>query len=626
MTDAQPSRVLLLEIIPDDPLRHYRAETFPFIAGLLQAAGVEVVWDGLGVPLDMSFDYRLSDEDEALVVRRVQEMRPAHLVTNEHVVADQWARLQAACAGTHLHFRERTTLVDLREFLVEDLGVSALPAALQGDDWLDRVTPRYLRRPANPMAGTLEPCVQILAGPRCNYTRALAENPAYDGVDLEGCHDGCAFCGRSWTPYRVASFMDFAVAQAVQADRDLEPGPGPLRLDVLSAAVWRDLETFVERLCDAGVRRFHLYVSARLDAIVAAAPVIDRLLPRFAARGDGLTLYTSGVENFSEVENQRLNKGLSLDTIAAGTARIQGWYEAWPETFGSAAYRGLSTILFTPWTTLADVRINLEHFAANPLIPASARLGSYLLLYPGRPVTRLAERDGLLVGVAEDLHGTAGCKIQWDQEELPWRFRHPEVAVLARFARRISEYGGIPAEDPERQLLEGWLTTLPEAARAPLQLCTHALEVLEVAAAIPDLRGLAAGITARLAPAVPFRWPADPDWVRVDEALRDRVARAFRRIQAVRPALLHGADFRGVELRAMDGERGLRLSFEGPAQRPYRIWLQDAALCRKAYREAPPLAVWVDKETPLTSPWMEALTVLALRVAGKVVAKRGEIG
>ncbi len=473
------------------------------------------------------------------------------------------------------------------------------------------------------MARTLDPCVQILAGPRCTYASPLTENSAYQGVDLAGCHDGCAFCGRSWTPYTVGSFLDFAVGQVVQADRDLPPGPGRLQIDLLSAAVWRDLEAFVDRLVAEGVRPFHLYFSARLDAVLEAGALIDRLLPRFAARGDGLTLYTSGVENFSEAENQRLNKGLERATIAAGTARIQGWYDAWEGTFGSTAYRGLSTILFTPWTTLGDVRVNLEHFASNPLIPASARLGSRLLLYPGRAITRLAERDGLLLdAAAPDSPGTAGSKIQWDQQELPWRFRHPEVALLARFARRVSEYGGIPTGDPERRLLDIWVSSLPEAEQSPLALCMHAVEVLAVTPELSDLGGLAAGISMRIDPAAPVRWPGDDDWIRVDEELSARLAAAFGQVESTRPALLHGARFCGVELRGMDGARALRVSFSGRQEVPYHVWVQDSAHCPKAYRADAPLAVWVDKDTPLTSPWMEALTDLVLRVAGKVAAQR----
>ncbi|MFH1529959.1 MAG: hypothetical protein ABIK09_04385 [Pseudomonadota bacterium] len=622
MTLSEIPRVLLLEIIPDDPLRHYRAETFPFIAGLLEAAGVACEWAGLGVPLDMSFDYRLSDQDEAVVVDQVREFGPTHLVTNEHVVADQWARLEDACPRTRFIFRDRSTLIDLRELLADVIGVTSLPEELGGEDWVDRVTPRYLRRGVNPMAGTLNPCVQIIAGPRCAYSSPLSKNPAYEGVDVRGCHDGCAFCGRSWAPYPLRSFLDFAVRQVVQADRDLEAGHGRLQLDILSAAVWRELEAFVERLCAAGVRPFHLYFSARLDSVLEAAALIDRLLPRFAARGDGLTLYTSGVENFSAVENRRLNKGLDLETIAAGTERIQGWYEAWGDTFGSAAYRGLSTILFTPWTTLGDVRINLEHYASNPLIPASARLGSRLLLYPGRAVTRLAARDGLLLDDATDHAGTAGSKIQWDQEELPWRFLHPEVALLARFARRVSEYGGIPAEDPELRALDLWRSTLPEEAQDPLRLCAHALDVLEATPELAELRGLVAGIALRIDPDAPFRWPGDADWILVDDDLRARLARAFERVAAARPGLLQGAGFQGVELRGMDGERALRIAFVGPGPTPYRVWLQDAARCPRAYRVVPPVAVWVDKETPLVAPWMEALTDLVVRVALKVAEQQ----
>ncbi len=622
MGEGQTPSVLLLEIIPDDLLRHYRAETFPVIAGLLEAAGVGCEWAGFGVPLDMSFDYRLSPEDEAAVVERVRECEPSHLVTNEHVTADQWARLEAACPGTRFIFRERSTLTDLRVFLTDVIGVTSLPEELCGEDWLDHVTPRYLRRAANPMARELNPCVQILSGPRCTYSNPLSENPAYEGVDVSGCHDGCAFCGRGWTPYPVRSFLDLAVRQVVQADRDLEAGPGRLQLDILSASVWRDLEEFVERLYAAGVRPFHLFFSARLDRVLGSADLIDRLLPRFAARGDGLTLYTSGVENFSEAENQRLNKGLDLEIIAAGTERIQGWYDTWGDTFGSAAYRGLSTILFTPWTTLEDVRINLQHYAANPLIPASARLGSRLLLFHGRAVTRLAEKDGLLLDAASDHAKTAGSKIQWDQEEIPWRFLHRSVALLARFARRVSEYGGIPTEDPDLGLLDLWRTTLPEEEQDPLRLCVHALDVLEAAPGLSELRALAAGIARRIDSAATFRWPGDDDWIQIDGELCDRLVAAFGRVVDTRPALLQGARFDGVELRGMDGERALRVSFTGPGEAPYLIWIQDAARCPRAYRVVPPVAVWVDKETPLVKPWMEALTDLVARVAVKVAAQR----
>ncbi len=166
------------------------------------------------------------------------------------------------------------------------------------------------------------------------------------------------------------------------------------------------------------------------------------------------------------------------------------------------------------------------------------------------------------------------------------------------------------------------MSSLPEAAQSPLGLCAHAVEVLAERPSLTGLGELASGIAARIDSSAPARWPGDDDWIRVDEELRARLAAAFAQVESTRPALLHGARFRGVELRGMDGARALRISFEGLEGAPYHVWVQDVAHCPKAYRAAPPVAVWIDKDTPLTSPWMEALTELVLRVAGKVSDQR----
>ena len=148
------------------------------------------------------------------------------------------------------------------------------------------------------------------------------------------------------------------------------------------------------------------------------------------------------------------------------------------------------------------------------------------------------------------------------------------------------------------------------------------MEVLDGAAEPMDLRSLAAGIAHRIDPTTPFRWTGDPDWIQIDDAFRDQLEEAFQRIRAMRPALLLGATWDGVELLGMNGAPALRLAFLGSGEIPYRVWVQDAARCPKAYRVVPPVAVWADKETPLVASWMEAITDLVLRVAGRVAARR----
>lgn len=621
MGSPHKPRVLLLELIPDDPLRHYRAETFPFIAGVLEAAGVACDWAAIGVPLDMTFDYHLGPAEEAAVMGQLRGVGPTHVLVNEHIVDEQWTRLQAAHPGVRFVFRDRSNLAGLREFLAEALGVEDLPPALAGEDWLDHVRPRYLRRAVNPRARELQPCVQVLAGPRCAYRRPLARNPAFDGVDTEGCHDGCSFCGRDWTPYKVGSFLDFAVRQVRQADQDLPATPGPLPLDVLSAAVWNNLEAFVEQLHDAGIRRFQLYLSPRLDELLAAGDALDRVLPRLASRGDAVRLYTSGVENFSDAENDRLNKGIGQAEIDAATHRIMGWMEAWPETLGFVE-SGLSAILFTPWTTLADISENLRQLLKNPLISADYALGTRLLLFPGRAVTRLAERDGLLTERFEDHAGVAGCKIEWDQEELPWRFLHEEVALLHRLTRRLSGQGDVPADEPDRVRVEAWRRGLPEERRDTLTLAVHASAALAREPGIKDLRALAAAVHARLGVEAPFRWPGEQGRIVVNARWRDRVAEALNQVFQTRPGLLSGATPGEISVARTEGAPTLRLEFVGPQGASLVLWMQDADLPLKAYLRNDTVAIWSDGSTPMDRSWMEDVARLTARVAERLVSPR----
>jgi len=618
---GQPGKpkVLLLELIPETPFRHYRAETFPFIVGMCEAAGVVCAWSALGVPEDPSYDYRLDPADLAVMVAQVRRHEPTLVLMNEHLVAEQLGQLEAAFPGTSFLLRDRSNLAELREFLLEVLEIDA-PQTWHGEDWLDRVIPCYRRTPANPLARTLQPFVHVLAGPRCVYRRPLAGNPAYQDVDIAGCHDGCAFCGRDWTPYRVGSFVDFAVRQVVQADRDLDPASQPLSLDVHSAAVWQGLEEFVGRLHDAGVRPFLLYLSPRLDELLAAGEVLDRLLPLLAARGDGIRLYTSGVESFSEGENQRLNKGLGGAQIQAATARILGWRDIWPETLDFAEAQGLSAILFTPWTTLVDVSENLRHLIGNPLISADYALGTRLLLFPGRAVTRLAQRDGLLAEAFDDHAGEAGCRIEWDREELPWRFQRPEVALLYRLVRRLSPEGRVPTDDPDLVRVTAWRAGLPAAARDIRTLTAHACTVLGAAPETRDLRALVASIHPRLDLAIPFRWPGEGGRILLDGRWRDRVQGALHSVRRNRPGLLSGARLGECVLTRSSGAPALRLEFLGPGDVGLLLWMQDADLEIRSFLKNDAVAMWIDGTTPLQAPWMEDVVRLVARVGERLAS------
>ena len=108
------------------------------------------------------------------------------------------------------------------------------------------------------------------------------------------------------------------------------------------------------------------------------------------------------------------------------------------------------SILFTPWTTLADIALNLER-GEKMGFPADGRwLVTLVLLYPGLAMTRMAELAGdILCERFEDPAPELSLVIPLHPElVLPWRFRPgrrgallpPRRALLGRAHRR--ETGG----------------------------------------------------------------------------------------------------------------------------------------------------------------------------------------
>jgi hypothetical protein len=142
------------------------------------------------------------------------------------------------------------------------------------------------------------------------------------------------------------------------------------------------------------------------------------------------------VENFSPDENARLNKGVTAAQVHEATAFISEISASHPGQFRFPA-GGLSMILFTPWTTLEDVRINIDNIERCPLIAGPAAAGSRLQLFKGRDITELAAKDGLTVKRRKDGFYNSGCIVSADQNEIPWRFAHPQAAVLCELGREL---------------------------------------------------------------------------------------------------------------------------------------------------------------------------------------------
>lgn len=462
--------------MPETPERQFRANAYPYLAGLAKPLGWRVPWRALGVRYAPTLRYRLEPADLKLLLAEVKRLKPDVVVINERLAPKQLAALKARVLYCPLgedfpaHFAAFARSVD-----------PAAPAALLDDpDLLEKIEPDFPRSVLNSAPWAASPLMRVVAGARCSYQTRAADNPFYRGLELPAAAMPCSFCGAPARDEGVRDPVAFAARHIEAAGRRRGAADAELRFELIGARLWRRLEEFVAELARRGVRGAELSFMPRIDEILEAREVIRRCLPALAERGLALRLYGAGVENFSPDENARLNKGITAAQVHEAAAFIAETRTRWPGAFRFPDGK-LSMILFTPWTTTADLRVNIDHIERCPLICARAVLGSRLQLFPGRPVTRLAEHDGLLVKKRKDGFYNSGCIVSADQSEIPWRFARPEIGLLHELGRGLVQhyYGERRADGPQARALAAAAAAAEARSPKPLAAFRHAVETLE---------------------------------------------------------------------------------------------------------------------------------------------------
>ncbi|MDD5627791.1 MAG: hypothetical protein PHU21_01910, partial [Elusimicrobia bacterium] len=336
--------------------------------------------------------------------------------------------------------------------------------------------------------------IRVLFGEPCDYLRPVSSNPLYRGLRLPQRVMVCSFCAAAPPRGPARGAAAFAARVVAAACRQL-PDRGERRFELRCQGLWRRLDEFVSELLRLKARRAELLFAPRIDELLAARAALRRCLPRLGRSGLALRLYGLGVENFSPRENLRLNKGITAAQVHEAAAFITAARAAWPGQFRCEPGR-LSMILFTPWTTARDLKLNAEHIARCPLIEPCGVLGQRLQLFPGRPITRLAERDGLVARSRVAFYNS-GCIIRAEQHEIPWRFKHREAALLWQLAQRLAAAGqGQAPRDRLDEKAAGLLARPADGPPDPLPAFRAVVDLVRRRPRPRDLRGLV-GLLAR---------------------------------------------------------------------------------------------------------------------------------
>lgn len=450
-------RLLLIEFASINQYQQLRTEWFPFVQGHVRSLGFAVAWLTLqGGPAARPvhpFIVEPPADERALLLDALRSFDPTVLLLNEKLGPGLSGALDAALPGVR-RFTVGEDTPRYREITVDEVArwlgcPPPLPSAHQTRLISDHGVPDFASVLVNPGAVAVVPYTPIEAGLPCTYVRPIAGNAHYAGVDLSDSirRVGCAFCAGPFldkgdiataTPARSAT--DLALSQ-IRGFLDTAPAwrrSGRFRVD--SASVFARLSRFATGLGDLPLPPSTFYFARRIDEALAHAEELRRALPVFERLGHKMVLWCIGVENFAPDENARMNKGLTVEQIEAAL-RVLGDLEArHPEAFVFFREAGFAMILFTPWTCIEDLRINVAAMRRLGRLDDSVQLSSRLLLFPGAPITALARHDGLVRDAFAHAMPVPECGFDvWDAREVPWQFRHADVASVFRFAARMTD-------------------------------------------------------------------------------------------------------------------------------------------------------------------------------------------
>jgi hypothetical protein len=230
----------------------------------------------------------------------------------------------------------------------------------------------------------------------CGYKRGLEDNPFYRDVldsPTVAAHRGCAHCLNAQreslvSPERSAAY----IVERIRNDRQTFPD---------LATFWMQFaETFYDALAIAfqttrGDPVWHgitLAMQCRPDVIAERATEIEALGAQAAECGTRLRIGVVGFENFSPPEILVLNRGVTPEHLDATATILNRWADHPPP---GLVVRGFvpSFILFTPWTRLEDLDLNLGRIARHGLWNANIER---LRVGPATPAFEKARRAGLV--------------------------------------------------------------------------------------------------------------------------------------------------------------------------------------------------------------------------------------
>ena len=506
-------RLLFLEFLCRYEQRCETSMAYPFLKGLARDCGVPSSWLYFVVTPRVAWDRpagrvlraELPDEELAALRRRIAEFRPSHIVVNEvpgpglraalqgsgasrwmvlpsqwDTEAFHWGEQDDEVMGPYLALLdrdERDGLFKPRWFL-EWLGAAGQPRSRE--HLFDVAEPDY-EAEAGGSEGADFPVI-IVGGSSCKGRPSVAGNPRFRGLDAARLSKGCSFCGGSQEKDAPDCHGQDPLALAEKQLRrhqaaDPERRRGRSAYLVHDLGLFFRIEEFFAMVRRCGFAPSHFVFCPRIDDVLRMRPHIEAVLPVAAAGGHRMRLEIMGIENFDPKVMQLYNKDVTLAQVDGLLALMKRWHGRWPDVF--TLFQGGKNwlmLLFTPWSTLRDLRVNFAEAARRGFAGDQLWICSSLLLRRGTPLAALAEKEGGIIAPEFEDRGLLffpafGIRNLWGS--IPWRFQDRRVADFFRILVRVfaavehEESRPLFGDDPEFELFRRIYCDEPEGSRAP---------------------------------------------------------------------------------------------------------------------------------------------------------------
>ncbi|MDD4530381.1 MAG: hypothetical protein PHO80_02425 [Candidatus Gracilibacteria bacterium] len=186
---------------------------------------------------------------------------------------------------------------------------------------------------------------------------------------------------------------------------------------------------YIDKFCDliiaSNIDNIEIYIQSRVDTININKDKIEQTLKKIKGKNIKLVFYLIGFENFSQETLDIFNKGITTDNITECIEFLDYLEDNYKDNFlASTGSHGF--ILFTPWTTMNDLRINLAYFEKYKFDRFCTNLHlKKLRLSEEMPLYYKAKKDGVLNQTRKDdyIHN-----IKYGYKEgLDWQFQDPKV-------------------------------------------------------------------------------------------------------------------------------------------------------------------------------------------------------